>query len=251
MKLAVPLLLFAVPLIAQPSAPAAGAPPVYHGLNRQLAVKVPRTAAAPSIDGRLDDAAWSEAAVLTGFSQFSPVDRQAAEDSTDVLVMYSDHEIFFGVRAFERHGAVSATLADRDRIGSNDHVELYLDTFNDRRRSLIFAVNALGIQSDGTFTEGAGYDRSPDFRFESKGRVTDFGYEVEIRIPFSAIRYQDTPVQEWGIQVMRRVMHSGQEQTWTPAERGATSFLEQSGKLQELSGLKRGLGRDDAPRVDE
>ena len=48
---------------------------------------------------------------------------------------------------------------------SNDHVELYLDTFNDHRRSLLFAVNAFGIQSDGTFIEGSGIDRSPDFNF--------------------------------------------------------------------------------------
>ena len=246
MKALVALLFLSAPVLAQPYVPPAAAP-TYHGRTRQLDVKVPRTTALPSVDGRLDDAAWSEAAILTGFSQFAPVDRLPAEDSTDVLVMYSDHAIYFGIRAHEGHGAVSATLADRDRISSNDHVELYLDTFNDRRRSLIFAVNALGIQSDGTFTEGAGYDRSPDFRFESKGRVTEYGYEVEIRIPFSAIRYQDTPTQQWGIQVMRRVMHSGQEQTWTPAERGGVSFLEQSGKLQDLSGLKRGLVMDINP----
>jgi hypothetical protein len=247
MKLPAALLLIAAPLLAQPSASSVPSPATYHGRTRQLDVRVPRVNALPAIDGRLEDAAWSEAAVLTGFSQFSPVDRQAAEDSTDVLVMYADHAIYFGIRAYERHGAVAATLADRDRISSNDHVELYLDTFNDRRRSLLFAVNALGIQSDGTFIEGVGIDRSPDFRFESKGRVTDFGYEVEVRIPFSAIRYQDATTQQWGIQVMRRVMHSGQEQTWTPAERGATSFLEQSGRLIDLTGLKRGLVMDINP----
>src|SRR4051812_12690145 len=249
MKLVVALLpfVFVAPALAQPAASPTSSPVTYHGRTRQIEVKIPRTVALPSIDGRLDDVAWNGAAILTGFSQFSPVDRLAAEDSTDVLVMYSDHAIYFGIRAFERHGAVTATLADRDRISSNDHVELFLDTFNDHRRSLTFAVNAFGIQSDGTFQEGVGYDKSPDFRFESKGRVTDFGYEVEIRIPFSALRYQQTPVQQWGMQVIRRVMHSGQEQTWTPAERGATSFLEQSGRLMELTGLKRGLVMDVNP----
>ncbi len=243
MRLSAALFLFAAPLAAQPYVhPTAAA--TYHGRTGQLDVKVPRTGVLPAVDGRLDDPAWKEAAVLTGFSQYSPVDRQPAEDSTEILVMYSDYAIYFGIRAFESHGAVAANLADRDRIGSNDHVELYLDTFNDRRRSLLFAVNALGIQSDGTFIEGAGLDRSPDFQFESKGRVTEYGYEVEIRIPFKAIRYQQTPSQEWGIQVLRRVMHSGHEQTWTPAERGAPSFLEQSGKLLDLNGLKRGLVMD-------
>ena len=201
----------------------------------------------PAIDGRLDEAVWGGASILTGFSQFSPVDRLPAADSTEVLVMYTDHAIYFGIRAFEPHGSVAATLADRDKIGSNDHVELFLDTFNDKRRALLFAVNPFGIQSDGTYAEGSHPDRSQDFLFESKGRVTDYGYEIEIRIPFKNIRYQQTPVQQWGIQVVRSVMHSGHEQTWTPAERGAASFLEQSGRLLDLTGLKRGLVMDVNP----
>ena len=222
-------------------------PTTYNGRGGETNATIPKTQATLQIDGRLSESSWGEAALLTGFSQYQPVDRQPAADSTEVLVMYTEHAIYFGIRAFEAHGNVSATLADRDRIASNDHVELYLDTFDDRRRALLFAVNAFGIQSDGTYIEGAGVDRSPDFLFESKGAVTPYGYEVEIRIPFKNIRYQQTPVQQWGIQVLRRVMHSGHEETWTPAERGAPSFLEQSGRLVGLTGLKRGLVMDVNP----
>jgi len=222
-------------------------PTTYHGRSRQLDVHVPRASEAPVIDGRLDEAVWGSASVLTGFSQYSPVDRLAADDSTEILVIYSDHAIYFGIRAFEPHGAVTASLTDRDRIGSNDHVELFLDTFNDRRRALVFGVSPFGIQRDGIYGEGSGTDLNPDFLFDSRGRLTDYGYEVEVRIPFKNIRYQQTDVQSWGIQVMRRVMHSGHEQTWTPAERGAPSFLEQSGRLVDLTSLKRGLVMDVNP----
>lgn len=232
------LALFAAPLGAQAQTR------TYHGRNGETSIAAPRTQVAVEIDGRLTDAAWQGAGVLTGFSQYNPVDRQPAADSTEVLVIYDDYAIYFGIRAFEAHGAVAATLADRDKIASNDHVELYLDTFDDRRRALLFAVNAFGIQSDGTFIEGAGVDRSPDFIYESKGRLTEYGYEVEIRIPFKSIRYQQLPTQQWGIQVLRRVMHSGADETWTAVERGATSFLEQSGRLRDLSGLRRGLVMD-------
>lgn len=228
---------------------AAQAPPTqtYHGRAGQTQVRVPKIAEGVKVDGRLDDAAWEGAALLTGFSQYQPVDRLPAEDSTEVLVLYTDHAIYFGVRAYEPHGGLVAALADRDRIGGNDHVQFLLDTFNDRRRALAFSANALGIQSDGVYTEGQGTDLSPDFLYESKGRVTDFGYEVEIRIPFKSIRYQQTSVQQWGVQVVRRVMHSGQEQTWTATERGAQSFLGQSGAFVELSELKRGLVLDVNP----
>jgi hypothetical protein len=229
------------------------APPpagTFHGRLHQLDVRVPRLQADVRIDGVLDEAVWAEAAILTGFSQFAPVDRLPAADSTEVLVWYSDHAIHFGIRAFEPHGPVIATHADRDRIQGDDHVHIILDTFNDRRRALFFSVNPLGVQADGTYTDGGGnnaIDLSPDFIFQSRGRITDYGYEVEIRIPFKSIRYQSAPVQDWGIQVVRNVQHSGHEQTWTPAERGAPSFLGQAGRLVGLTGMRRGLVMDMNP----
>jgi hypothetical protein len=224
--------------------------PTYHGRDGRIRVTLPKASSGARIDGVLDDAAWDGAALLTGFSQYAPVDGLPAADSTEVLVMYTDHAIYFGIRAWEPHGAVIATRADRDRISGDDHVQLTLDTFNDRRRALVFAVNPFGVQSDGTYTEsgsGGSTDLSPDFLFESKGRLTDYGYEVEVRIPFKSIRYQQVPVQSWGINIVRRVQHSGHEQTWTPAERGQPSFLAQSGTLVDLVDLRRGLVLDVNP----
>jgi hypothetical protein len=255
------LMMLAAPVMAQPAdvAVAAVTPPaVFNGRLGHINLAPPRLAADVRIDGRLDEAVWQQAALLTGFSQYAPVDRLPAEDSTEVLVWYSEHAIYFGIRAYETHGAVIATQADRDRIGGDDHVQLTLDTFNDRRRALVFAVSALGVQSDGVLTEGGGsaggasggaasLDLKEDFLFESRGRLTDYGYEIEIRIPFKSLRYQSLPVQSWGINVTRRVQHSGHEQTWTPAERGAPSFLAQSGTLTDLSELKRGLVLDVNP----
>jgi hypothetical protein len=219
----------------------------YNGRLNQLQVAVPKLPSSIRLDGALDDAPWREAALLTGFSQYAPVDRQPAADSTEVLVLYQDQAIWFGIRAFEPHGQVRATLADRDRIASEDHVDLILDTFNDRRRAFVFSVNAFGVQSDGLFSDGQGTDLSQDFLFESRGRVTDYGYEVEVRVPFKSLRYQESAVQSWGLNVLRVVQHSGHEQTWTPAERGAPSFLAQSGTLQGLTELRRGLVLDVNP----
>jgi len=49
---------------------------------------------------------------------------------------------------------VRATLADRDNIGADDNIQILLDTFNDRRRALLFEVNPLGVQQDGVRSEG-------------------------------------------------------------------------------------------------
>src|SRR5207245_2183012 len=181
----------------------------YSGRDRQLDVQVPHIDGAVTIDGVLDEPVWGDAARLTGFSQYTPVDDRPAADSTEVRVWYSETAIYFGIRAFETHGsgAVHATLADRDRISADDYVQLLIDTFNDHRQALVFGVNPFGVQSDGTLSEGSQsrsggltgnldvvrdtVDLSADFVFESKGRLTPDGYEVEMRIPFKSLRYQN------------------------------------------------------------
>ncbi len=128
-------------------------PPRYDGRAGKLDVQVPRLEVEPAIDGKLDEQVWGDAALLTGFSQFSPTDGVPAADSTEILVWYPPTAILFGIRAFEAHGAVHATLADRDRIASDDHVQILLSTFNDGRQASVFAVNPFGVQSDGALVE--------------------------------------------------------------------------------------------------
>jgi hypothetical protein len=239
-------------------------PRVYDGRSGNLAVQVPRVEAGITVDGALDEPAWSVAALLTGFSQYAPSDGVAAADSTEVLVWYTPSAIYFGIRAFELHGQVHATLADRDRIDTDDYVQILLGTFNDGRQATVFAVNPFGVQADGTMIEtgrassgfsggGSGgrepVDLSQDFVFESKGRLTAYGYEIEIRIPFKSLRYQSTGTQDWGINVLRRVQHSAYEDSWTPAMRASASFLGQSGTLVGLTGLRRGLVVDLNPEL--
>jgi hypothetical protein len=230
---------------------------VYHGRLGDTAVAVPRAETAITINGLLDEPVWRSAAILTGFSQYRPVDGRPAEDSTDVLVWYSTEAIHFGIRAFEAHGGVRATLTDRDKIDTEDYVQLILDTFNDRRRAYVFGVNPLGIQADGIRTEG-GYgsaggrggemngrfenvDMNPDFTFASRGRVTADGYEVEVRIPFRSITFSGADTQTWSINVIRKVQHSAYEDTWTTAVRAGASFLTQSGTLEGITDISRGL----------
>src|ERR671918_2991918 len=129
--------------------------PTFHGRLRQLDVPIPRIETAVRIDGALDEPVWREAARLTGFSQYRPADGRPAEDSTEVLVWYQPDAVVFGIRAFESHGAVvRATLADRDQIDADDYVRILLDTYDDRRRALMFAVNPLGVQQDGIWSDG-------------------------------------------------------------------------------------------------
>jgi hypothetical protein len=249
--------------LSQPTGPGA----TYLGRENQLHVSIPRLddAASPiAIDGNLSEPMWQQAAMLAGFSQFSPLDGVAAADSTEVLLWYSPQALYVGIRAFESHGPAHATLADRDKISADDNVQLLLGTFHDQRQAYVFAVNPFGVQMDGTILETAqgsvgGWtptiagrdapDLSQDFVFASKGRLTDYGYEVELRIPFKSLKYQSAQEQSWDINVVREVQHSGFEDSWAPARRSNASFLAQGGTLDGLTGIQRGLVLDLNPVV--
>lgn len=251
------------PLAPIAVAPADAAPPaasVFSGADRQLDVRPPRLETEVEIDGRLDEPAWTQAARLTGFSRYAPVDGGPAERATEVLVWYSPTALHLGVRAHAAAGEqVRATLADRDRIDADDHVQFFLSTFGDGRQAFVFAVNPFGVQMDGSLVEGAritggGFagiaqgreevDRSPDYVFQSRGHVEGDGYVVELRIPFKSLRYQVGADMKWGLHVTRVSPGAGVEESWAPARRDGASFLTQAGALVGMHDLHRGLVLD-------
>ena len=247
--LAFTLLLQGSALLAQPAVEGRGAP----------TVTIPRIEAAAHIDGRLDEPVWARAIRLTGFHQYQPVDGRPAEERTDVLVWYSPKALHFGVVAFDRDpNSIRSSVADRDNLGADDRIVIYLDTFNDRRRAFFFGVNPLGAQEDGVRTEesssagnlfGGSIDLNPDYYFESKGMVTDTGYVVEIRIPFKSLRYPGNGPQRWGLNIVRNVQRTGYEDTWTDVRRANASFLAQAGSIDGLYDLDRGLVTEIQPFV--
>lgn len=260
------MLILAQLLAATAGAASAASPPpiAYSGRGGSVAVHAPKLADPIVIDGVLDEPQWREAAILNGFSEFTPVDGVSAADSTEVRIWYSSSALYIGVHAFDT-AAVHATLATRDAIFSDDNVQFFLSTFHDGRQATFFAVNPLGVQADGALNENGSSscngmnscatqtrqqpDLSQDFVWQSAGRIVGDGYVVEIRIPFKSIRFQSGKTQTWGINVLRTVQRSGQEETWTRVKRGASSFLAQSGSLEALHDLDAGRILDIIPTV--
>ncbi|MFO8172869.1 MAG: DUF5916 domain-containing protein [Longimicrobiales bacterium] len=219
----------------------------FDGSALNLAIPAPTAPEAEiRVDGRLDDAAWRQAAVLTAFTQFDPVEGIPASQSTEVRVLVTEEAIFFGVDARDREmGGVRATLTKRDGYGrSDDYVRFILDTFNDQRRAFVFQVNPLGVQGDGLWVEGSRgrdpIDWNPDFLWESAGIVDAGGYRAELKIPLKSLRFPDARVQDWGLQVVRRIQRSGHESSWAPITGDEANRLAQSGLLENLRGLKPG-----------
>ena len=227
------------------------------------------------VDGRLDESIWDAAPVLTGFTQYDPSEGVPASQPTEVRVFVTHDAIYLAIKAFDSDpDGIRATMTERDEVTrSNDYVRVVLDTFNDQRRAYAFSVNPYGVQQDGIWLEGGSsgghggrgggrggggggggfrrppIDDNPDFIWDSGGRLTDQGYEVEMRIPFKSVRFADLPVQSWGIQVTRRIQRNGYQQSWAPSFANQPNKLLEAGQLLELRDLDPGLFMEINPVV--
>ena len=202
-------------------------------------VRVAKFLAAPIIDGRLDDAVWQSAQVLKNFFQTSPGDNIAASKPTEVMLGYDEKNLYIAFKCFDEKDKIRATLAKRDNVFGEDNVRVYLDTYNDQRRAYIFGFNPYGIQQDGILTEGQGQDFSVDVVMESKGVIEDWGWSVEVKIPFKSLRYAAGKGKFWGFNAARNIDRLNDEfDSWMPDDRNISGTLIKHGKITGLDEIK-------------
>ncbi len=161
------------------------------------------------VDGVLDDAAWQNAVKVDLAYEVYPGENIPAPVKTECLLTYSKTALYIAFRCFDPEPKkIRAHLMDRDAgftLIQDDHVMVLLDTFNDERRCFEFRINSLGVQADGIYSEVEDYeDFSWDAIWKSAGKITDWGYAVEISIPFNQLRFpRSKKEQTWGISFER------------------------------------------------
>lgn len=201
----------------------------------QNPISVPRIETPIAVDGRLDEAGWAAAVTLSDFVQTQPGDNTSPRYPTSVRVAWDDDALYFGFMAKDTPRHIRATVAERDDVLQDDYVQVFLDTFGDRRRAYDLIFNPLGVQQDGIFTEGSEPDFSVDVVMTSRGMISDSGYTVEVAIPFRSLRYSARPDRPWGLHIVRVRRDSREEDSWRPLIRGQSSYLAQAGRITGFS----------------
>ncbi|MCC6329750.1 MAG: carbohydrate binding family 9 domain-containing protein, partial [Acidobacteria bacterium] len=153
-------------------------------------VSVPKISQGLTIDGKIDEELWKNAAVFKDFYQVQPGNNIAPSKPTEVLMMYDEKNLYLAFKCWDEKDKIRASVASRDGVFGEDNVRVWLDTYDDQRRAYILGFNPLGIQQDGIYSEGQeqGADFSVDIVMESKGVIEDWGWSVEAKIPFKSLR---------------------------------------------------------------
>jgi hypothetical protein len=213
--------------------------PVSKYVPKNVPARIARFESAPVIDGILNDAVWQNATLFGEFLETNPGDNVVPKHQTEFMMAYDAKQLYMAFRIKQDRSTVRATVARRDNIWNDDYIIMYIDTFNDQRQAYAIGLNPLGIQADGTFTEGRGEDYSVDIIMESKGVLTEEGFTIELAIPFKSLRYEAGKDKKWGLHVFRRIKYNNNElDSWMPNNRSINGSLVQSGKITGLEGIE-------------
>jgi hypothetical protein len=212
--------------------------------------QIPRIDAQVTVDGVLDEAVWDEAWTMTLNYEVRPGENTPPPVKTEVLVMHDANRLYVGFRAHDPEPrAIRAHLADRDQAWADDWVGIVLDTFNDERRSYIFIVNPLGVQSDNIeFSNG----NTPwDGIWHSGGTVHDWGWSAELEIPFSTLRFQrSVGPQIWGFDALRSYPRNVDHRMGAfPRDRSNNCYLCQALKIEGFAGVSPGRNIEVVPTL--
>ena len=197
-----------------------------------------------TVDGSLDDPGWRGAAEVRDFYEISPGDNTPPKVKTTAWVTYDERYFYVAIKCDDPHPQnIRAQHVERDHVSSDqDMAGIMLDTRNDGRTGLEFFVNPYGIQDDFVRDEsvvnGSNEDASPDFHWDSAARITPDGWQLEMRIPFSSLRYGRANPQTWGIVVFRNWTRDFRYQIASNrAPRESSCFICHATKLEGLAGL--------------
>jgi hypothetical protein len=196
------------------------------------------------VDGLLNEAVWQKSPTFTLDYETRPGDNSPAAVKTEMWVTFSQSHLYVAARAYDPHPEnIRARLTDRDRAFQDDFVGVVLDTFNDERRAFEFFVNPFGVQMDLSQSDVTGNeDESWDAIWNSAGRLTKDGYEVEMEIPFSSLRFPPGGTsQTWGIDALRIYPRDQRYRIGLNVlPRGGNCYLCNESKLEGFIGIKPG-----------
>ena len=203
----------------------------------------------PAIDGSDGDEAWRLAERRSDFRTFTPNEGGVPAFRTELRVAYDDRALYVFVRAFDpRPDSIVRLLSRRDTDGApNDQVQLFLDSYRDRRSGYEYIVNAAGVKSDYVLFDDTGFDQSWNGVWDVATRVDSAGWSAEFAIPLQQLRFRDRESPVFGLMVWRLVGRTGERVSWPPYRPSRSGYVSQTGTLEGIRGLVRPVSLEATP----
>lgn len=194
-----------------------------------------------TIDGKINEQSWEEVASATDFVMFQPDNGKPVipERRTEVKVLYDNTAIYIAVKMYDNEpNKILREISKRDDFGTADFFGIFVNGYNDGQQNFQFFVNAADGQADCLATDSNGEDYSWDAVWDSKAVITDFGWVVEMRIPYAALRFSPEKVQTWGVNFFREIRRDRQKYSWNFIDSKLGTFTQQNGILTGIANIE-------------
>ena len=211
--------------------------PVFAQDNLAVAVPIPSP---PIIDGVLDEPFWALVQPVTGFLQRDPVDGAPASEKTEVRIAYTPTALYFGMTMHDSEpNLIRGNILQRGGwIDKDDNIRIALDTYDDDRNAYMFEVGVLGTQDDALISDESSTDWNWDGIYTTEARITEEGWVLEIEIPFTTIRFDDTEAPEMGIAIARTIRRKNESVFWPHIGQEYRSGIVQVSRYARMTGLR-------------
>ncbi len=201
-------------------------------------VNAVRTSIAPKIDGILNDSCWDLAEVATDFIQRDLHPGLPSQQKTDVKILYDDVAIYVSANLHDNApDSILRELSTRDNEANAELFGLFFDTYNDDINAYGFFVTSAGTQIDARYSAD-GQDFDWNAVWVSSVKIHETGWAVEMRIPYSALRFSEKEIQAWGFNIIRKVRRLRENSFWNPIDPKIGALVRQFGDLSGLKNIK-------------
>jgi hypothetical protein len=193
------------------------------------------------IDGVADEAVYSESKSATGFLQLQPYNGKPAYQPSEVHIFYDQTAIYVGAILYDSApDSIFNFFSERDNIGMSDYFGIYFDPYNQGQLAYGFFITPAGVQTDIKAVK-SDYDYEDgnwNAVWQSHTRINDKGWVVEMRIPYSAIRFPEQGDGAWGLNMFRNVRRYNSNSSWNFVSREVSGFIHQQGQLTGIKDIK-------------
>ena len=190
-----------------------------------------------SLDGKLDEVQWENAEWYSGFTQMRPFPGEVPSKETTVSMLYDEEAVYFGIKCFDHPDSLSKVLSIRDDFNPNlDVFAIFIDTYQDNQNGFMFALTSRGVQLDAKIFNSEFNDLF-NLVWRSKTEINDEGWFAEVKIPYSALRFPKSEIQNWNINFGRQISRFREEVTWMPVNPDLENYLLESGCVKGIRNI--------------
>ena len=195
----------------------------------------------PTIDGDLSETIWQQATPASNFLMLNPGDGtpERSNQRTLVYILYDNTAIYVGARLYDDEpDKISKELGQRDEGNKNTDLFLFsINPYNDGQQVFNFAVTAAGVQQDAKYSQGD-EDSNWNAVWESKVKIDGEGWVVEMKIPYSELRFPEKEEQVWGLNILRVIKRNNEEYTWNYIDKKVGEFTQHYGELKGINNIQ-------------